>query len=317
MEWYSRVQDANGENAIGRDPEKRQSRKAERLKQFGVIPADGGHFSVDDFDIWMAVHPTNFEFTFAEPPEGIALYIALSGVMEVCMRDRQFVLPPGMLLAVPFSNLRLLRINAEHRHIGLAFSQNAIINQLTRLLEVPVMHELDLFAVCDVTSGAGAGLTTLARVLWDRFVADSEAAGSAHSTVRLFQAMMLIMLESFPHRYSVPPMQFTSPAVPKQIKRAIEYMTANIAASPNVVDIARAAGVSVRALQLAFQEFKSTTPSKYLRQMRLEGARKDLLAHPADDMSVSDVARRWGFTHMGRFSAFYREAFGELPSETW
>ena len=310
MKWNSSFKNTNSENAIIRDREKQHSREADRLKQLGAIPADDRHFSLDNFDIWMSAHPTNVELAFAEPLDGIAVYIPQNGTMEVCMGDRQVVLAPGTLLAVQLSNLRLLRISAEHRHIGIAFSQNAITNQLARLIEGPVMHELNLFGVCGVTSGPGAALTALAQVIWKSFVADSEAAVSAHSTVHLFQAMMLIMFENFPHRYNVMPMRFTSPALPKQMKRAIEYMIANIATSPSVVDIAR-------ALQAAFHNFRSTTPSKYFRQMRLEGARKDLLAHGAGEMSIADVARRWGFSHMGRFSALYRQTFGENPGGTW
>ena len=32
--------------------------------------------------------------------------------------------------------------------------------------------------------------------------------------------------------------------------------------------------------------------------------------------SVTDIAERWNFNHLGRFSADYRARFGELPSAT-
>ena len=32
--------------------------------------------------------------------------------------------------------------------------------------------------------------------------------------------------------------------------------------------------------------------------------------------SVTEVAYAHGFEHLGRFSAYYRERFGELPSDT-
>ncbi|WP_363094775.1 helix-turn-helix domain-containing protein, partial [Pseudonocardia sp. 73-21] len=32
--------------------------------------------------------------------------------------------------------------------------------------------------------------------------------------------------------------------------------------------------------------------------------------------SVADIASHWGFTHLGRFAAAYRERYGCVPSET-
>jgi transcriptional regulator GlxA family with amidase domain len=51
------------------------------------------------------------------------------------------------------------------------------------------------------------------------------------------------------------------------------------------------------------------------RNVRLDRAHADLLSGPTDT-SVSDVATRWGFTHLGRFADQYRRKFGVLPSET-
>jgi transcriptional regulator GlxA family with amidase domain len=51
----------------------------------------------------------------------------------------------------------------------------------------------------------------------------------------------------------------------------------------------------------------------YLRNVRLDHCRRLLVAGTA---SVTDVAQQCGFTHLGRFSAAYKERFGELPSHT-
>jgi len=50
-------------------------------------------------------------------------------------------------------------------------------------------------------------------------------------------------------------------------------------------------------------------------QRWLEAVHKDLSLGEVDS-SVKAVALKWGFTHMGRFSAQYRKRFGELPSHT-
>lgn len=127
--------------------------------------------------------------------------------------------------------------------------------------------------------------------------------------------MMIALLETVPNNYSARLTKPISPAIPKRLKRAIEYMHSNISSPMGVADIAREAGTSVRALQAAFQQFKDTTPLNYLRTIRLDGARKTL-TDPAISLSVAEVARNWGFSHMGRFAALYHQSFGEMPSST-
>ena len=36
----------------------------------------------------------------------------------------------------------------------------------------------------------------------------------------------------------------------------------------------------------------------------------------AKELSVSEVATRWGFTHLGRFAGAYRLRYGVPPSQT-
>jgi AraC-like DNA-binding protein len=55
----------------------------------------------------------------------------------------------------------------------------------------------------------------------------------------------------------------------------------------------------------------------YVRDRRLERARDQLaVALPSDGITVTEVAERWGFGHLGNFSGSYRKRFGESPSQT-
>ncbi|MCF6424143.1 helix-turn-helix domain-containing protein [Amycolatopsis tucumanensis] len=54
----------------------------------------------------------------------------------------------------------------------------------------------------------------------------------------------------------------------------------------------------------------------YLRQVRLARARNDLINGDPDVLTVSAVALRWGFGHLGRFGAACQEWYGEPPSHT-
>ena len=82
------------------------------------------------------------------------------------------------------------------------------------------------------------------------------------------------------------------------------------------VDIAAGAHVTLRAVQHAFQRHLGTTPTAYLRQVRLDRARQELRSASPANATVTEIARRWGFSSPSRFTAHYRTAYGELPRDT-
>jgi transcriptional regulator GlxA family with amidase domain len=76
-----------------------------------------------------------------------------------------------------------------------------------------------------------------------------------------------------------------------------------------------ASGVSGRTLLQHFRDSKGVSPIRYLRNARFAKVRDALAqSEPAD--SVTAIALRWGFSHMGRFAVEYRKRFGESPSQT-
>jgi AraC-like DNA-binding protein/anti-anti-sigma regulatory factor len=103
---------------------------------------------------------------------------------------------------------------------------------------------------------------------------------------------------------------------PPTLSRAIAFIDEHAGQELSVADIAAASSVTVRAVQLAFRRHLDMTPVEYLRQVRLDRARQDLItAEPARD-SVTAVAFRWKFASASRFAAYYRRTFGVPPSHT-
>lgn len=85
------------------------------------------------------------------------------------------------------------------------------------------------------------------------------------------------------------------------------------AAAPSVAGMARRFGVGERTLQLAFQEQFGTSIRAFLLMARLRRAHAALLQ--ADrGTTLTEIATRHGFWHLGRFSQYYRAVYGCLPS---
>lgn len=85
---------------------------------------------------------------------------------------------------------------------------------------------------------------------------------------------------------------------------------------PSVVDLCQRLRVSRRSVQNGFRSVTETTPINYIRSIRLNGVRRELMNTCSGEVSIGDAAARWGFFHLSHFAADYQELFGELPSQT-
>lgn len=105
-------------------------------------------------------------------------------------------------------------------------------------------------------------------------------------------------------------------ALPTAVRRAAQFIEDNAAAPIGIVEIAEAARMSVRGVQLVFRRALDTTPTEYLRRARLRHAREHLARSTPAETTVTEVARVWGFTNLSRFSTAYRQAYDESPRQT-
>lgn len=103
---------------------------------------------------------------------------------------------------------------------------------------------------------------------------------------------------------------------PVIVRRAIELIEERIDQPLTVADVADAVGVSVRSLQEGFRRHVGMSPMAYLRDLRLTAAHRSLSSCSSDSTTVTAVAHRWGFNHLGRFAAAYHRKYGVPPSQT-
>ncbi|MGF9663329.1 AraC family transcriptional regulator [Arthrobacter crystallopoietes] len=107
------------------------------------------------------------------------------------------------------------------------------------------------------------------------------------------------------------------PSGPSYLREARGFVEQRYAEPLTVERIAAAVRISPRQLQAVFTEHLGSPPSQLLRNIRLDRARELLSDRgAAEQTTVATAATRVGFTHLGRFSAYYTQRFGESPSAT-
>ncbi|VIO73158.1 hypothetical protein CI1B_47620 [Bradyrhizobium ivorense] len=103
--------------------------------------------------------------------------------------------------------------------------------------------------------------------------------------------------------------------LPRGLKKAIERLEFEPARPWRVGELAALCGVAPRTLQKHFHRYLDQAPLAFLRDLRLKRVRQELLCD-AQGASVTEIATRFGFIHLGRFAIRYRHRYGETPSAT-
>jgi AraC-like DNA-binding protein len=174
---------------------------------------------------------------------------------------------------------------------------------------------LEFAPTFDLAQGCGRSLAHCVHLAVTEFDAHGRVPWSALVISQFEQMIMTRLLLEHPHSYSEAVRRHERPISPKGVKRTVDFIEANLDAPITLADLVAVAGVPGRTLFDHFRAFKGVPPMRYLRNRRFEQARRALVGAAAGE-TVTSIAGRWGFAHLGRFAAEYRRRFGEAPSIT-
>jgi AraC-like DNA-binding protein len=249
------------------------------------------------------------------------LLIPVQGHMETAVHGHQCVSDPrhAFLFSYPSMGPSRIAVAAGASRITVVLTYASLRRQLAALLGRPFdasLHPpLEFAPVVDLTSGHGRSIAELAR----HVLADAEHGGPiSHSPLAMSSLEEFIVNElllSHAHNYSSAIYGRQLAIAPRDVKRAIDYIEANLKTPIRLTDIVEAAGVPGRTLLKHFERYRGVSPMQYLRAARLEKAH-EALRQAETSGTIADIALTLGFSHMGRFSIAYRRRFGERPSET-
>ena len=102
----------------------------------------------------------------------------------------------------------------------------------------------------------------------------------------------------------------------KAFQKIENHIRDNLEQDIALEELAALAYVSLRSLYVLFDKFAGQSPRDYIQQARLDRVHADLQRSGMRLGNVTEIASRYGFVHLGRFSALYKSRFGELPSQT-
>lgn len=230
-------------------------------------------------------------------------------------RARYSCLPGAWAAMVDF--LHPLTVVQKHgyRHLSIRCIRLGIEESLARLTGVTGCTPLIFVNPIDLATPSPRRLARIATHVTELFDQDPELAKVPLLVAQYEELLLTALLTCLPHNHTHLLRVAPPPATPKVVQLAEAYIEANADKPLRLKDLVPVTGMGVRSIQLAFQQYRGYSPSRFLRECRLAKARQ-MLRQSFPGTTVLSVALACGFASQNHFSRYYRDRFGENPSET-
>lgn len=226
-----------------------------------------------------------------------AIFMPLQGTAEFVVNGQPFFCSPG----VPF----VLEPNVEFR---------ADLS--------PIAHLFIIQIACPESSESGVafqnGDRELAKIV-ERYLAATPFFRDYEHAVRRALSLERALVSHRKGGDSNAPGLGPKPLVgddDRRLCRALHMINDGLEVDIDLASIARDSGLSLRNLYYLMKKYTRMTPHGFCRSRRLIKVRESMICNYAEDPVVANHALKWGFNHLGRFSSYYQQYFGEYPSET-
>ena len=206
--------------------------------------------------------------------------------------------------------------DAGSAELAIKIERTALEEELAGMLGHPVEGPIGLPPAIALTCGPSQSWSRLVRLLRDELDYGQSLLYQPLIAEQLRSCVLSGLLLSVPHKYHDELIGPSTAGPPRAIRRAVEAIHDEPERAFTVTDLARIANMSVRSLQEGFRRHVGSAPMTYLQSVRLDRAHESLRRADPGRATVSAVAHRWGFAHLGRFASAYRLRFGESPSKT-
>ncbi|GAB3197590.1 hypothetical protein GCM10027062_09580 [Nocardioides hungaricus] len=253
----------------------------------------------------------------AESADCYTVHMTSAGHGTAHIGGQEHHLTPFFALVISPRTTYTLSMDRDSPQNIIRIEREAVERQLSRLLGRQLREPLVFDAVGDLTTDEAARWHGALQIFSNEVMSPrsliQQGIGAAPLEEMVISTLLLVQENNYSHALKSRPTTSGKPAV----TRSIEFIELHLAEPITLNDIARYAQMSPRSIQAGFREDLGTTPITFIRDRRLDAVRRDLLsAMPREGVTVTDVAVRWGFNHLGSFSGIYRDRFGESPSAT-
>lgn len=180
----------------------------------------------------------------------------------------------------------------------------------------PLRQAIQFEQAMDLSTAGGMRWMSLMKWVYESLLSDTGGLESPMIAAQLEQMVVTMILSSQPNNYSGELLRDDRTVAPAFVKRIERFIEEHAAEALTMADLAEHAGVSSRSIFNGFRRYRNTSPMCYLKEVRMQRVHEELRRLSSTDTTVTAVAFRWGFSHLGHFTTDYKKRFGESPSQT-
>ncbi|MCV2217969.1 AraC family transcriptional regulator [Thauera sp. Sel9] len=244
-------------------------------------------------------------------------------LVQMPLRGREIIETGGETLC---STLRTASVLNAHLPVQIRHESDTekLVVRIDRdVLERYCIQHLGQALRAPITFRPTMALDTAAGQRWMRLMTwlhtnltEDEGLHSPLIAAQTEQMVITMLLTCQAHNYSEALTQEDRSIAPAFVKRIEHYIEEHANEPITILDLAEHANVSTRSMFTGFRRFRNTTPMLYLKEVRMRRVNEELKRLMPGESTVTAVAFRWGFNHLGHFTTDYKRRFGESPSET-
>ncbi|BDH12700.1 helix-turn-helix transcriptional regulator [Streptomyces hygroscopicus] len=268
-----------------------------------------------DFAVGYFASPLDVRVASAAGRGSYFLNIGISGAISATRGSLQATLDEataGVVNPGDTQELRPLR-SSRTRFVGLRIGAPLVDQEFTTLTGHPPVSTIRFEFALDMAKSKGRAVRLLVRSLLEQLDSGDLLFQRAELQRSQLRCIVTALLLAQPHSHTGELRDGPQPGHPRSLRAALAFIEANLTEHISLGDIAQAANCSQRTISSAFRDRLGLSPLSYVRNLRLDRIREDLLASTDH---VGTIAYRWGISHLGRFADAYRHRFHELPSDT-
>ncbi len=221
--------------------------------------------------------------------------------------------PGGAVLANPTDHTRI-HWSPDCRQIVMTVDRAAVERSAATLLQRNLRAPVIFRGPSDHQDNKASSIWRMINFLIQELDSQGSALTDKAPAAYFENSLVAMFLQGWSNNYSEAIGAIDNRVAPRHVRRVEDYIEGHAHLPVTLEMLVEVSGVSATALFEGFRRFRQTTPMTALRDYRMQRVHADI-ENAAPGESVTSVATRWGFYHLGRFAADYKKRFGHTPSD--